>query len=273
MNEKAKINVWGSRGSNVQTDFNKKKYGLETTCISIETEKEIIIIDAGSGIINFDKYFYRENLQHKDVKLFFTHYHYDHIIGLPFTKLIYDENVNLKLYGSGFKDTPFKNVLKNFFSSPYFPIEILNRNNIEIDEIKVGTDIELEQMNVKTISLNHSNECVGYKFKIADKSICVMFDYEYREDKNKSDTINFLKNSDLLIIDSYFTDLDYKQRWGHSTVEDNISLINENGVKKALLTHHNADYVDSYMEDIENKLLKNCNNICFARDYMEIKLL
>lgn len=272
MNKKVKVNIWGSRGSCTQTDSSKKIYGLETSCITLEMENKIIVIDTGSGIINFDKYLYNNNLQHKKIEIFFTHYHYDHISGLPFTRFIYDKNVKADVYGKGLKDKNFGEVLNHYFGPPYFPVKIFNTGNININEIYIGDEIDLGDVIIKTTLLKHTDECVGYKLKCSNKNICIIFDYEYMLDTNKSEVIKFIKDSDILIIDSHYTNVDYKENWGHSTIEDNIMLITQNNIKQGLLTHHNPNYTDEYMANIENNLLKEHKNISFARDYMEIQL-
>ncbi len=76
-----KVTLWGTRGSFVQTTSNKRKYGVETSCISLETENEFFLIDCGSGIRGFDKYIYDNNLTYKKVNIFLTHNHHDNING------------------------------------------------------------------------------------------------------------------------------------------------------------------------------------------------
>ena len=49
-----KIKFWGVRGSHTVSGIDFLKYGGNTTCLSVEVEDKIFLIDAGSGIINFD---------------------------------------------------------------------------------------------------------------------------------------------------------------------------------------------------------------------------
>ncbi len=272
MSNEMKITVWGSRGTFPQTSINKSKYGLQTSCISLETKEEIIIFDCGSGIIDFSNYFYENNLQHKKLKILFTHYHYDHIMGLPFAKFIYDENVKIDFYGKNIERMDVENILKSFFSPPYFPINILARNNITIKEIEIGRELQVGNIKVNTILLNHPGDCVGFKITNKNKDICIIFDYEYRTDKNKQLIFDFINNVDLLFIDSYYTDEDYMLDWGHSTIEDNIKLIIQCNVKQGLLTHHNIKYTDDFMHKMESTLFKDYSNVSFAKDNMVIEL-
>ena len=51
-----KIKFWGVRGSHTVSGIDFLKYGGNTTCLSVEVEDKIFLIDAGSGIINSDNY-------------------------------------------------------------------------------------------------------------------------------------------------------------------------------------------------------------------------
>jgi phosphoribosyl 1,2-cyclic phosphodiesterase len=45
-----KIKFWGVRGSHTVSGIDFLKYGGNTTCLSVEVEDKIFLIDAGSGI-------------------------------------------------------------------------------------------------------------------------------------------------------------------------------------------------------------------------------
>lgn len=274
MGDKIKFTVWGSRGSFVQTDIEKRKYGLETTCYSIELDDEIYIIDCGSGIGHFDNYLYKNNLAHKKIRIFITHYHHDHICGLPFTKFIFDPGVDVEIYGGNVDGMLCSDVLTNYYRPPYFPVDLID---ISIGDNKVFNIInrcklKFGEIEVDALDLNHPGISRGYKFTINNKQICIVTDYEYRNDENKESVKGFIDGCDILLIDSYYTNDDYKENWGHSTVEENISIIKECNVKKGYLAHHNIDYTDDYMEKLEEYIKKENDNICFARDNMILEI-
>ncbi len=257
-----KVTLWGTRGSLVQTSIDKMKYGLETSCISVETEKEIFLIDCGSGASGFDKYIYENNITNKKINILITHYHQDHIMGMGFLNFIYDKNVSKEIFGLG----NVYETLKNYYGSPYFPITIVDLPNIKTTSLDSFPRLKFEDLEVHTTLLNHPQDCVGYKFVGAEKTLAILFDYEYKTDPNKASIEEFIKESDYLVIDSFSTEEDYKEGWGHNSIEDSIFLATKTNVATCLLTHHNMHYDDNKLDEIQDNISKIHNNIYIAKD-------
>ncbi len=256
-----KVTFWGTRGSAVQTSIDKIKYGLETSCISIETEKEIFLIDCGSGARGFDKFFYENNVN-KKINILLTHYHHDHIIGLGFVKFIFDKNNEVEIFGPG---EVYEN-LKNYFGAPYFPVDIVNLPNVKTTSITVFEKLIFANLAIETTLLQHPQESVGYKVITKDKTVTFLIDYEYKIDQNKEIVEEFVKNSDYMIIDTFWTDKNYKIGWGHSTVEDAIYLTNKLNIADCILTHHNTDYCDDKIDEIYQNIKDASKKISFAKE-------
>lgn len=82
-----RVKFWGVRGSLPVSGEQFLHYGGNTPCIEIRCGKEVLIFDAGSGLREAGLSLMSEGVSEFDV--FFTHTHYDHIIGLPYFKPIY----------------------------------------------------------------------------------------------------------------------------------------------------------------------------------------
>ncbi len=257
-----KVTLWGTRGSIVQTAMDKMKYGLETSCISIETEKEIFLIDCGSGVRGFDRYLYENDLVHKKINILLTHYHHDHINGLGFVDFIYDKNIDIEIFGLG----NVYEILKNYFGPPYFPISLVDMSHIKTTNLSGDDMLKFVELEVKTTLLEHPQMCVGYKFINGEKILTTVVDYEYKVDENKTNVEDFIRNSDYLIIDSFFTEEDYIKGWGHNSVEAVIELASKTNVRNCILTHHNVKYNDSKIDEIQEMIAKKYNYISFAKE-------
>ena len=73
-------------------------HGCNTPCIEIFDERTngILILDAGSGIVGVTP-----TLMCKEpcpVALVLTHYHWDHLLGLPFFATLYQRGWDLTIY-------------------------------------------------------------------------------------------------------------------------------------------------------------------------------
>ncbi len=255
-----KVTLWGTRGSLVQTDSDKIKYGLETSCISIETENEIFLIDCGSGIRKFDSYFYGSKKTQKKINILLTHYHHDHILGLAFANFVYDENLDIEIFGHG----DVYDTLNNYFKPPYFPVNLFELTKIKTRSVKCFETLNFGNIEIETTLLHHPQNCIGYKFKHCNKTIVIAIDYEYKLDETKDVVEEFIKGSDYLIIDAFSTEEDYKKGWGHNSIEDVVSLSNKLEVGKCIITHHNVSYSDEKLDDIQANLLEVNPNVIMA---------
>ena len=78
------MKVWGARGSIPTPGPSTTKYGGNTSCLEIRCGKELIILDAGTGIRELG-----ESLKGElplNATILFSHLHWDHIQGFPFFK-------------------------------------------------------------------------------------------------------------------------------------------------------------------------------------------
>ena len=115
-----KLSIHGCRGSIATSSPLTRKYGGNTSCYEITTENHQIIFDAGSGFqkVNFSS--------DRTSSLLLSHFHHDHIQGLPFNSQLFDPK-NKVVVSSDLNDWEVtKKNLKTYFSPRYFPIDIVS---------------------------------------------------------------------------------------------------------------------------------------------------
>ena len=78
------IEFWGVRGSVPSPGPNTTKYGGNTSCVSINFDDKVLILDAGTGIRNLGSELIKT--PKKDIFILLSHSHWDHIQGFPFFK-------------------------------------------------------------------------------------------------------------------------------------------------------------------------------------------
>ena len=76
------VRFWGTRGSLPSPGPDTSRYGGNTSCVEIRAGEHLLIFDAGSGIRELGNRLLRD--MPLKAHIFFTHYHWDHIMGFPF---------------------------------------------------------------------------------------------------------------------------------------------------------------------------------------------
>src|SRR5882757_9753766 len=95
------IRFWGVRGSLATPVAANLTYGGNTPCLQVNVGSEVFLFDAGTGIARFSEHLQAENST--DIyafHLFFSHFHWDHIQGLPFFSPLYQPGTQLSLYST-----------------------------------------------------------------------------------------------------------------------------------------------------------------------------
>ena len=73
-----KVTILGARGSIATSGRDVQEFGGATSCVLVETDKEAVFIDAGTGIMN------SPDLGDRRISILISHPHMDHLGGLPF---------------------------------------------------------------------------------------------------------------------------------------------------------------------------------------------
>jgi phosphoribosyl 1,2-cyclic phosphodiesterase len=245
------LKFWGARGSIPTPGPNTVRYGGNTSCAEVRCGNEIIILDAGTGLRGLGNALSVEfKKQPLHLTLLITHTHWDHIQGLPFFAPIYNPRCRLRLLCSEGARTGLVNALTGQMESTYFPVPFSELpSNIEIEELR-NYSFNIGPVSVRTLRANHPGNCVGYRLLTPDSLITFFPDTEPRPGKRDPEMIDFVRDSDALILDSQYTAAEYKQHigWGHGCVDDSVALASAANVKKLYLFHHDPDRSDKEVD-------------------------
>lgn len=252
--KKIRLKLWGVRGSCPVSGKEFAKYGGETSCYEIETSQARLIIDAGTGIRALGLKLAAEK-KRKPLHIFLTHYHLDHICGLPHFKPLFLKNYPITFYLPKFSAKNPQKILENFISAPYFPKELTKSPaNIRFHALPAKLHVfHLNDITVSSMLMNHPNASLGYRFDFSSKkSITIVSDNEITAE-NITVLTRFSEKSDILLHDAQYTEKEYLTRvgWGHSSQMRVLKMSKNAAVKKTLLIHH-----DPLKNDLEIDILK-----------------
>ena len=270
------IKFYGVRGSIPVCGPEFQRYGGNTTCFRISRPKinRIFIIDAGTGIRNLGKDLAAEGYKQELLNIIFTHFHWDHIQGFPFFAPGYhkDQTIGILVMGS---ERKYKN-LKEIFSTPmqseYFPVE-LEAMGAHFQFLNLSDKESFFGAEVTVAPQFHKYRGGSYGFRIDDGSevLVICTDLEHIDGIDQS-IVELARDADLLIHDGQYTDEEYKtyKGWGHSTWRHAVEVARRANVKKLVITHHDPDHDDAFLDALEQECQKEFPNSLFAKEGMEI---
>lgn len=271
-----KISIWGTRGSMTALYHNRMKYGANTSCVSAEWENGIVLFDCGSGVRSFGmELMKRSQIAKKEIHIFISHLHLDHIMGLPFFPLIFMKDWTIHFYGSSDENTTFQKALTSIMSPPYWPVALESAGaKMHWHQVHSGDVVELaDHTVVRVLHANHPNSTVIYRLEKENKHLVYGLDYELTEDCQQEYKA-FVKDCSLLFFDGMYTadELPKFRGFGHSSWEQGIQILEACNIDQLCITHHDWGRTDSDLEALEQKA-KELNPKCFfAKEGMKINL-
>src|SRR5262249_42243957 len=151
--------------------------------------------------------------------IFLSHYHYDHIQGLPFFQPLYDSQSHITFHGFSFEGKSIKDLLQTFMAPPYFPAR-LDGVPARVDYVDTdGLPVSLDDVKVSCLPLNHPNGSMSYRLERGGKRIVFATDHEYGDEETDRSLIRFSEGADYLIYDATYQPREYeilRRGWGHS---------------------------------------------------------
>ncbi|MDA9163670.1 MBL fold metallo-hydrolase, partial [Rickettsiaceae bacterium] len=142
---------------------------------------------------------------------------------------------------------------------------------LDFNDFTPGDEIECDNnVMLKTILLDHPGLAVGYALYIGNKKICYITDTETQNIDFKQNICNFVKDADICIYDSTFTDDEKPQHvgWKHSSWQDAVSVAKISNVKKLVLFHHSPTRSSEELDIIEKEAKSLYTHVIMAKENM-----
>ena len=194
-----------------------------TISLLIATDKFNIVLDAGLGFANLDKYC-DQNLP---TYLFLSHSHLDHLFGLHVLNKFNFKN-GLTIFGQRGLKKDLSQILAKPFTIPAdelpFPVKILEVNETDDFPFKYST-----------APLRHAAPTIGIRLEIEDKII------SYIADTGLCPNCDVLaKDADLLFTENaHPIGQPEMGSWPHLSPENGANIALKNGAKRLVLVHFN----------------------------------
>jgi phosphoribosyl 1,2-cyclic phosphodiesterase len=254
----AKLNFWGVRGSTPTVDRATWRYGGNTPCIELITPNgSRFILDCGTGLRTLgNRWVAAAGEKTIEANIFVTHYHWDHIQGIPFFAPLYSQRNKFHFYSfcSQFlgRDS-LKRVFEAQMASPYFPVNLSAMSAArEFTEVAGGDNFKVSDTRVVTRWLNHPQGCLGYRFETPVGTIVYATDNEPGRPEMDAALRELAEGADIFINDAQYTpaQLETHRGWGHSSWAEGVRIAKDAGVRHLVLFHHDPDSSDKAVDSI-----------------------
>lgn len=249
---------WGVRGSLPASGAHTARYGGNTPCLEVRAGDRLFIVDLGSGVRGLG-----ENIgfgPHKAVVLM-THYHYDHVQGLPFFAPLFNPANEFEIWGPDYEGRRVRELLADHLIRPYFPVglEVL-RAKLSFHDLQPAQTLNFGDVVVKSEPLFHPQGSTGFRFEFGGKVFVYCTDIEHDGGPWDARLTRFAEGADQFVLDAMYTPDEYAGRsggsrkgFGHATWEFAAECARKAGVKNLVLCHHDParsdDAVDRMVED------------------------
>src|SRR5580765_6802972 len=162
-----RLEFWGVRGTVPTPAVDRLRHGGNTICLSARlADDEYLVLDCGTGgrLLGKEIATRRAGLPTL-IHLLFSHYHFDHVEGLPLFLPLYDRNTTLRIHGAAPSGGTVKSTLETLIAPPYFPVSLAGAPaTVEYAEID-GEPFTIHDIGVSTLRLNHPNGSIAYRLE------------------------------------------------------------------------------------------------------------
>ncbi len=220
--------------------------GGNTTCVEVQSDDgRMVIIDAGSGMRELGLDLARRRRASREYHVLITHFHYDHLQGLPFFDPILHEENTVIFYSPVDR---LEMYIREHMRAPYFPIG-MDALPAKVEyRVLDSRQFELSGMSIMWRKMKHPGDSYSYRFSCGGRNVIFATDSEITEAefRDTEDNRAYFQGADLLMLDAQYTLQESlnKMDWGHTSYSLAVDLASRWGIGRLVLFHHEPQYPD-----------------------------
>jgi phosphoribosyl 1,2-cyclic phosphodiesterase len=272
------LKFWGVRGSIPTPAPENLGFGGNTTCLEVRLGNgDVVIIDGGTGArkLGLDL-LQRSAGQSLNLNLLMTHFHWDHIQGIPFFAPLYSPANHIRFLTTKPAEE-VRNILEGQMTHPYFPVAfdlLAAKREFHSMDGKIGQKLCNDMLTVHSFPLNHPQGASGYRMESGGAVIVHACDHEHGDPVLDKTIREYAEGADVLVYDAQFTPEEYpsKKGWGHSTWMEGIQVARDAGVKQLVLAHHDPSHTDEFMRGVLEAARQHFDQVIIAREGSSVVL-
>jgi phosphoribosyl 1,2-cyclic phosphodiesterase len=270
------VRFWGVRGSTPTPQLENLRYGGNTSCVEVRLGESLYVFDCGTGLRNLGKHLEKEKSGEPIIAhVFLSHFHWDHIQGIPFFTPLYTRSDSYFFFHSHNRATGLQRAIEQQMSDPYFPVDMsqmaAHRNFYDIEEGRIA----FENCVLESKWLFHPQGCLGFRLESDEGVLVYATDNEPGIPEFDKAVRKLAEGADVLIYDAQYTPDEYqkfKKGWGHSTWREGIDIAMGSGAQELVLFHHDPDHSDNAVDAIVAEARNYYPKVRAAAEGMEMQI-
>ena len=272
-----RVKFWGVRGSTPTPQAGNLRYGGNTSCVEVRFADHLYIFDCGTGFRALGQQLESEsNGKAIAAHIFVSHFHWDHIQGIPFFRPLYENAQNRFVFHSSRRTRSLQRVMEEQMASPYFPVDTsemkAQRNFYDIEEGQTQLD---DHSTMRAMWLNHPQGCMGFRLETKEGVLVYATDNEPGDPVFDKNVRKLAEGADVLIYDAQYLPEEYEAKrrgWGHSHWREAINIVMQSGAEELVLFHHDPDHDDVVIDKVVQEARNYYPRVRAAAEGMEMVL-
>lgn len=248
-----RLSFWGVRGSIPSPHPDTRRYGGHTPALELRAANQVVLLDAGTGLAPLGQKLHAEPLiPGLHAHLFFSHYHWDHVQGLPHFAPLSAAGNKFTVYGPAPQGTPggLPGIVDTLLGVPFTSPQSGARSGLDFEEIAPDSEISLGELRVCARRANHPGGALAYRFEHDGSALVYAPDHEPGNAELDLGLRQLARGAQLLVCDAQLLPAEQSPGSGHGTWESAVALARDAGVRNLVLFHHAPERSDHALDQI-----------------------
>jgi phosphoribosyl 1,2-cyclic phosphodiesterase len=258
-----RVRLWGTRGAIASPGYANRRYGGNTPCVQVIGYRDSqpgaalpngnshLILDGGTGLASLQTTLMQGawGQGRGELHVLLTHYHWDHLIGLPFFAPLFVKGNRVVFYGSSVED--LQSSIEQLFTSVYSPLNGTQNvaADLEYRQVKAqGMDVAGFQ--VRAVEVRHTAPALAFRVDYGTDGVVYSTDHAAGDPEVDARLVELARGAQLWILDAQFTPEEHRSTggYGHTSHIEAVRLGLAAGVETLVLFHHDPAHDDEMLD-------------------------